>query len=68
VLPNVAWSYPHPTPAFAAIQGYLAFYLEPLEGFVDGEKAQPQPGRFYGGWITRDIAGPFKGGPGTAGW
>ena len=68
VLPNVAWSYPHPTPAFAAFQGYLTFYLEPLEGFVDGEKAQPQPGRFYGGWITRDIAGPFKGGPGTAGW
>jgi len=68
VLPNVAWSYEDPTPGFAAIKGYLAFYLEPLEGFVDGEKAQPQPGRFYGGWVTKDIVGPFKGGPGTQGW
>jgi uncharacterized protein (DUF427 family) len=68
VLPNVAWSYEDPTPGFAAIKGYLAFYLEPLEGFVDGEKAQPQPGRFYGGWVTKDIVGPFKGGPGSQGW
>lgn len=68
VLPNVAWDYLDPTPGFAAIRGYLAFYLEPLEGYVDGEKAQPQPGRFYGGWITQDIVGPFKGGPGTRGW
>lgn len=68
VVPHAAWSYPDPTPGFAAIRGCLAFYLEPLEGFVDGEKAQPQPGRFYGGWITQDIVGPFKGGPGTLGW
>lgn len=68
VVPHVAWSYPDPTPGFTAIRGYLAFYLEPLEGFVDGEKAQPQPGRFYGGWITQDIVGPFKGAPGTLGW
>ena len=68
VLLNVAWSYQDPTPGFAAIKGYLAFYLEPLEGFVDGEKAQPQPGRFYGGWVTRDLAGPFKGGPGSWRW
>ncbi|WP_337869437.1 DUF427 domain-containing protein [Meiothermus sp.] len=68
VLPNVAWSYEDPTPGFAAIKGYLAFYLEPLEGFVDGEKAQPQPGRFYGGWITQDLVGPFKGGPESQGW
>lgn len=68
VLPNAAWSYENPTRGFANIKGFLAFYLEPLEGFVDGEKAQSQPGRFYGGWITQDIAGPFKGGPGTTGW
>lgn len=68
MLPNVAWSYPDPPPGFSVIRGYLAFYLEPLEGFVDGEKARSQPGRFYGGWITRDIAGPFKGGPGSTGW
>ncbi|GIW34857.1 DUF427 domain-containing protein [Meiothermus sp.] len=68
VLTNAAWSYPDPTSSFSAIRGYLAFYLEPLEGFVDGEKAKPQPGRFYGGWITQGIAGPFKGGPGSSGW
>lgn len=68
VLANVAWSYPDPTSSFFTIRGYLAFYLEPLEGFVDGEKAKPQPGRFYGGWITQGIVGPFKGGPGSSGW
>ena len=45
------------------------FYAGPLDGcFVDGEKVLPQPGGFYGGWITSDIVGPFKGEPGTWGW
>jgi hypothetical protein len=61
--------YPRPTPPFAAIGDHLAFYLPALEaGFVDDERAHPQPGGFYGGWITSDLTGPFKGEPGSAGW
>lgn len=66
---SVAWSYPDPTPAFAALKDYLAFYPGRVEAcFVDGEQVQAQPGEFYGGWITSHVRGPFKGGPGTAGW
>lgn len=66
---NVAWSYPNPAPGFEAIRDYLAFYAAPMdECTVDGERVTPQPGGFYGGWITSDIVGPFKGGPGTLGW
>jgi uncharacterized protein (DUF427 family) len=64
-----AWSYPSPSPPFAPIAGHLAFYAGRMEGcWVGDEKVRPQPGGFYGGWITRDVVGPFKGGPGTAGW
>lgn len=66
---DVAWYYSNPTPAFASIKDYVAFYAAPMDAcFVDGEKVQPQPGGFYGGWITQDIVGPFKGGPGSWGW
>lgn len=66
---NAAWYYPQPTPAFAAIKDHVAFYAGPMDACtVDGELVQPQPGQFYGGWITRDIVGPFKGEPGTWGW
>lgn len=69
VLPRVGWSYERPTAAFASIRGHVAFYAWPFDRCtVDGEVAVPQPGRFYGGWITRQFAGPFKGGPGTMGW
>lgn len=68
LLPEVAWSYPAPTGAFLQLAGHLAFYLEPLEGFVGEERARPQPGRFYGGWVTSKVVGPFKGEPGTEGW
>lgn len=68
-LPKLAWSYPDPTPAFEALRDHLAFYAGPLDAcLVDGEQVRPQPGGFYGGWITRDLVGPFKGGPGTLGW
>jgi uncharacterized protein (DUF427 family) len=67
--PRVAWCYPDPVPAFAPIKDYLAFYAEPLEAcYVNGERVQPQPGNFYGGWITSWIEGPFKGIPGSMGW
>ena len=66
---DVAWSYPEPWPAFAAITDYLAFYPSRVEAcFVDDERVQAQEGDFYGGWITSGIVGPFKGGPGTRGW
>lgn len=68
-LRDVAWSYPDPTPAFAALRDHVAFYAWPFDGcFVDDERVTPQPGRFYGGWITADLAGPFKGPPGTSFW
>ncbi|MGY6529896.1 MAG: DUF427 domain-containing protein [Cyanobacterium sp.] len=69
VLPKVAWYYPEPTEAFKDIAGYVAFYASPMDGcYVDGEKVTPQPGNFYGGWITSNIVGPFKGESGSWGW
>ncbi|MEL6770036.1 MAG: DUF427 domain-containing protein [Bacteroidota bacterium] len=69
VVPEVAWAYPSPTARFAALEDHLAFYAAPLDGcFVDGERVTPQPGGFYGGWVTSDLAGPFKGIPGSWGW
>lgn len=65
----VAWYYPEISPAYADLRGYVGFYPGPMDAcYVDGEKVQPQAGNFYAGWITRDIVGPFKGGPGTLGW
>lgn len=66
---NAAWAYPHPTKAFESIQDYVAFYPHLLDAcFVDDERVQPQFGGFYGGWITSEIQGPFKGPPDTLGW
>ncbi len=64
----VAWSYPEPTPEFAAIAGYVSFYPGRVRCTVDGETVRPQPGDFYGGWVTEDVVGPFKGEPGTGHW
>ncbi|EAQ28057.1 hypothetical protein NAP1_10698 [Erythrobacter sp. NAP1] len=64
-----AWTYPEPTPGFAPIRDMIAFYPDPLdECLVDGEKITPQPGGFYGGWISQYEAGPFKGIPGSRFW
>jgi uncharacterized protein (DUF427 family) len=69
LAPAAAWSYPAPSPPFAALAGFVAFYVTPFdECTVDGERARPQPGGFYGGWVTSHVAGPFKGGPASAGW
>ena len=66
---EAAWSYPDPTPDFAAITDFLAFYPQRVGAcFFDGERVTPQEGDFYGGWITSGVVGPFKGGPGTMGW
>lgn len=66
---NAAWSYARPTPAFAALKDHIAFYAAPFDRcLVEGERATPQPGGFYGGWISPHVAGPFKGGPGSRFW
>jgi uncharacterized protein (DUF427 family) len=66
---NAAWSYHDPTLDFAELNGYLAFYAGRVDAcFVDGERVIPQPGGFYGGWITGRIVGPFKGVPGSMLW
>jgi uncharacterized protein (DUF427 family) len=66
---NAAWFYPRPSPGFAPIKDAVAFYASMMdECYVDDERVQAQPGDFYGGWITSNIIGPFKGGPGTWGW
>lgn len=62
------WSYNEPTAGFKPIAGYLSFYAGPWDCYVDGELVTPQPGDFYGGWMTSDIEGKVKGGPGTWGW
>ena len=66
---DAAWYYPDPNERFAAIRDHVAFYPGRVDAcFVDEEQVAAQEGDFYGGWLTAEIEGPFKGGPGTAGW
>jgi uncharacterized protein (DUF427 family) len=66
---RAAWAYDAPTPDFKPIAGFVAFYAFAVDDvFVDGEKALPQPGNFYGGWVNSWITGPVKGAPGTTHW
>lgn len=67
-LDAVAWSYDAPLPDFAMLRGHIAFYPQPLACLVNGVPVKPQPGRFYAGWITPEVVGPFKGEPGSGGW
>jgi uncharacterized protein (DUF427 family) len=68
-IEDVAWSYPDPSPRYEVIRGYLAFYAGRVdEAWVGDERATPQPGGFYGGWVTSKIVGPIKGEPGSFGW
>ena len=64
----VGWRYPRPFPEFAAYAGWVSFYPDRVICTVDGERARAQAGGFYGGWITDEVVGPFKGEPGTSGW
>ncbi len=68
VAESAAWTYRDPTPAFVGIRDHLAFYAQLLDCSVDGEAVVGNDGTFYGGWITSDVVGPFKGGVGTAHW
>jgi uncharacterized protein (DUF427 family) len=66
---NAAWSYPAPITGYEVLKDHLSFYPNKVdECYVDGEKVISQQGDFYGGWITSDIVGPFKGLRGTEGW
>jgi len=68
-IENIAWSYEDPKPGYEQIRGHLAFYAVKVdEAWVGEELATPQPGGFYGGWVTSDVTGPFKGEPRTSGW
>jgi uncharacterized protein (DUF427 family) len=67
--PRAAWTYPSPTSAYAVLADAVAVYPAAMDAcVVDGERVRPQEGGFYGGWITDDVVGPFKGAPGTLGW
>ena len=69
LVPEVGWSYPDPTPAYAALRDHVAFYPGRVDAaWLDEELITAQAGDFYGGWISADLKGPFKGPPGTLGW
>ncbi len=66
---RAAWAYPDPSPAYAALRDHVAVYPGRMDAcWLDDEQVSSQEGDFYGGWITAEIEGPFKGGPGSAGW
>jgi uncharacterized protein (DUF427 family) len=67
-LSRVGWGYPVPAGAFGVLADYVSFYPSRLECYINGELARPQPGGFYGGWLTSNIVGPVKGAPGTSDW
>lgn len=65
----VGWTYRQPTRGYEALRDHVAFYPGRVDGaWMDDERVHAQPGDFYGGWITSDLVGPFKGPPGTQGW
>lgn len=66
---SIGWTYLNPTPGFSAIKGHYAFYATRVDAcWVGDERVQSQDGDFYGGWVTADVVGPFKGAQGTWGW
>jgi uncharacterized protein (DUF427 family) len=68
-IETAAWCYPNPSSGYESIAGFFAFYPDKVDKCtVGGQVVVPQPGEFYGGWITTDVVGPFKGEPGTMAW
>ena len=66
---NAAWDYPEPSTGYEVLKGHVAFYPAPMDAcYVDEERVTAQPGDYYGGWVTQDIVGPFKGEADTWGW
>jgi len=64
----VGWSYPNARPPYEWISGHFSFYPGRVECYVDNQRVRPQHGRFYGGWVTDEIVGPWKGEDGTENW
>ena len=67
-LDDVAWDYPNPFPEFVALRDCVCFFPARVACFVDNARVEPQPGRFYGGWVTSELVGPFKGTLGSEDW
>jgi uncharacterized protein (DUF427 family) len=66
---KAAWTYESPSPGYEELAGRICFYASRVDAcYVGDEQVTPQEGDFYGGWITSDVVGPFKGGLGTMGW
>jgi uncharacterized protein (DUF427 family) len=66
---DAAWGYDDPSSPYEALRDHVAVYAGKMDAcFVGDEKVVPQPGGFYGGWITAEFEGPFKGAPGTLHW
>ena len=69
VASRAAWTYVNPKEGFEELADLIAFYAGRIDAaYVGDEKVTPQSGDFYGGWITSNVVGPFKGDPGTLGW
>ena len=69
VADRAAWSYPDPDPDYGVIKDYLAFYPGEMDAcYIGARRVTPQPGHYYGGWITPEVVGPFKGEPGSEEW
>ena len=64
----IGWFYRSPTVSFSSIKNHVGFYPGRIKCWLEGELVKPQPGFFYGGWVTDDLAGPFKGEPDTGWW
>jgi hypothetical protein len=68
-VPAVGWTYPEPTSGYEALTDHIAFYPGRVDGaWLDDERIEAQSSDFYGGWISAELIGPFKGPPGTLGW
>lgn len=69
VAEKAAWAYPDPRERYAALRDHVAFYPAAMDAcWIGDDRVEPQPGGFYGGWVTPRVVGPFKGAPGTWGW
>ena len=65
----IGWTYARPAAGYESLRDHIAFYPGRVDGaWLDDERVVAQPSDFYGGWITADLVGPFKGPPGTLGW
>jgi uncharacterized protein (DUF427 family) len=67
-IENAGWSYRRVFEEFFELVDWISFYPARVDCFVGDEQARPQPGGYYGGWVTDELAGPIKGGPGSGGW